>query len=136
MERDAPFHHLHELVVGEHAALLAAPAPGVSFSPVPPAEPEVASLRSASQAVRVDIRKLDRLMNVVGELVLVKTSLGAVAERLNRYERKGRVKVVVPLRGFSSLSEEGGPLQPLSAAQRPAQYSPRALTIGPSAVVA
>ncbi|MGB8930354.1 MAG: chemotaxis protein CheA, partial [Anaeromyxobacteraceae bacterium] len=53
-----------------------------SFSPLPASEPEVASLRSASQAVRVDIRKLDRLMNVVGELVLVKTSLAAVAERL------------------------------------------------------
>src|SRR5512138_3165958 len=53
-----------------------------SWSPAPQPEPDVASLRSASQAVRVDIRKLDRLMNVVGELVLVKTSLGAVAERL------------------------------------------------------
>jgi two-component system chemotaxis sensor kinase CheA len=53
-----------------------------SFSPLPTVEPEVASLRSASQAVRVDIRKLDRLMNVVGELVLVKSSLAAVAERL------------------------------------------------------
>jgi two-component system chemotaxis sensor kinase CheA len=35
-----------------------------------------------SQAVRVDIRKLDWLMNVVGELVLVKTSLQAIAEKL------------------------------------------------------
>ena len=34
----------------------------------------------------------------------------AVADRLNRYQNKTRVKVVVPLRGFSSLSEEGGPL--------------------------
>jgi two-component system chemotaxis sensor kinase CheA len=32
--------------------------------------------------VRVDIRKLDRLMNVVGELVLVKANFNAVAERL------------------------------------------------------
>jgi two-component system chemotaxis sensor kinase CheA len=55
---------------------------GGSLSPLPASEPEVASLRSASQAVRVDIRKLDRLMNVVGELVLLKTSLAAVAERL------------------------------------------------------
>ncbi len=59
-----------------------APRPAASYSPSPLAEPEVASLRSASQAVRVDIRKLDRLMNVVGELVLVKSSLAAVAERL------------------------------------------------------
>ena len=34
----------------------------------------------------------------------------ATAERLNRYNRKERVKVVVPLQGFSSLSVEGGPL--------------------------
>jgi two-component system chemotaxis sensor kinase CheA len=40
------------------------------------------SLRSVSQAVRVDIHKLDRLMNLVGELVLVKTSLLGIAERL------------------------------------------------------
>jgi len=59
-----------------------------SATPQPPARPaaepatEAGSLRSASQAVRVDIHKLDRLMNVVGELVLVKSSLLAVAERL------------------------------------------------------
>jgi two-component system chemotaxis sensor kinase CheA len=54
----------------------------LSPAPEPPPEPESASLRSASQAVRVDIHKLDRLMNVVGELVLVKSSLLAIAERL------------------------------------------------------
>ncbi len=59
---------------------LAAPPPG--RPPEHATEAETASLRSASQAVRVDIRKLDRLMNVVGELVLVKSSLLAVAERL------------------------------------------------------
>jgi two-component system chemotaxis sensor kinase CheA len=35
-----------------------------------------------SQSVRVDIRKLDGLMNVVGELVLVKSSLQSIADRL------------------------------------------------------
>ena len=34
----------------------------------------------------------------------------AVAERLNRYQNKARVKAVVPLRGLSSLSAEGGSL--------------------------
>jgi uncharacterized protein (UPF0261 family) len=34
----------------------------------------------------------------------------AAAEKLNRYERKARVKIIIPLRGFSSLSIEGGPL--------------------------
>jgi uncharacterized protein (UPF0261 family) len=35
---------------------------------------------------------------------------GAAAEKLNRYDRKNRVKIVLPLGGFSSLSIEGGPL--------------------------
>jgi two-component system chemotaxis sensor kinase CheA len=43
-----------------------------------------ASLRSVSQAVRVDIGKLDRLMNLVGELVIVKTSLIRIAERMRQ----------------------------------------------------
>lgn len=34
----------------------------------------------------------------------------AAAERLNAYHHKRRVKVVIPLRGFSSLSAPGGPL--------------------------
>ncbi len=34
----------------------------------------------------------------------------AAAEKLNRYERKARVKAVIPRRGFSSISVEGGPL--------------------------
>jgi len=34
----------------------------------------------------------------------------AAADRLNLYEGKSRVKVVIPLRGFSSTSVEGGPL--------------------------
>jgi uncharacterized protein (UPF0261 family) len=34
----------------------------------------------------------------------------SVAERLNRYHYKERVKIIIPLRGFSSLSVEGGPL--------------------------
>ncbi|MGI5865226.1 MAG: chemotaxis protein CheA [Myxococcales bacterium] len=40
------------------------------------------SLRSVSQTVRVDIRKLDRLMNIVGELVLAKTNLQRVTEAI------------------------------------------------------
>jgi len=48
----------------------------------PPAAADDATLRSVSQAVRVDIHKLDRLMNLVGELVLLKTSLLGIAERL------------------------------------------------------
>ena len=42
------------------------------------------SLRSVSQTVRVDIRKLDHLMNIVGELAIVRTGLGAMAERFRQ----------------------------------------------------
>ena len=34
----------------------------------------------------------------------------AAAEKLNQYRGKNRVKVVIPLKGFSSISIEGGPL--------------------------
>jgi len=40
------------------------------------------TIRSVSQTVRVDIRKLDRLMNIVGELSLFGNALGRVGERL------------------------------------------------------
>jgi two-component system chemotaxis sensor kinase CheA len=47
-----------------------------------PAPPQEISLRSVSQTVRVDIRKLDRLMTVVGELAIVKTAIANLAERV------------------------------------------------------
>lgn len=40
------------------------------------------SLRSLTQTVRVDIRKLDHLMNIVGELAIVRSALQRVAERV------------------------------------------------------
>ena len=40
------------------------------------------SLRSVTQTVRVDIRKLDHLMNIVGELAIVRSAFGRVAEKL------------------------------------------------------
>ncbi len=54
-----------------------------SVAPLPPqAEPVDATLRSVTQTVRVDIRKLDHLMNIVGELAIVRSSLARLAERL------------------------------------------------------
>ena len=41
-----------------------------------------ASLRSVSQSVRVDIGKLDRLMNVVGELNIIRTAIAKVSDEL------------------------------------------------------
>lgn len=66
-----------------------APLPQASSEPselpapplVPSGEP-AASLRSLSSAVRVDIRKLDHLMNVVGELGAVRNGLLRMMERL------------------------------------------------------
>lgn len=40
------------------------------------------SLKSASKTVRVDIGRLDRLMNTVGELVLSKAALGRISKEL------------------------------------------------------
>ena len=52
----------------------------------PPAQSPVhggeISLRSVSQTVRVDIRKLDHLMNIVGELAIVRTAVARLAERV------------------------------------------------------
>jgi two-component system chemotaxis sensor kinase CheA len=44
--------------------------------------PELESLRSISETVRVDIRKLDELMNLVGELVIQRNAIGNFASRL------------------------------------------------------
>jgi two-component system chemotaxis sensor kinase CheA len=46
------------------------------------ADTSALSLRSVSQTVRVDIRKLDRLMNIVGELAIVRSSLARITERV------------------------------------------------------
>jgi two-component system chemotaxis sensor kinase CheA len=48
----------------------------------PAAAMQAASLKSVSQTVRVDIRKLDNLMNIVGELAIVRASLARITERV------------------------------------------------------
>ncbi|CAM9101840.1 unnamed protein product, partial [Discosporangium mesarthrocarpum] len=73
----------------------AAPTPPTPEGPMPTASeplppsgaagseaPEIESLRSISDTVRVDIRKLDELMNLVGELVIQRNSIASVAQRL------------------------------------------------------
>jgi two-component system chemotaxis sensor kinase CheA len=57
-----------------------APVPGKTGSARPAGAGEM-SLRSVSQTVRVDIRKLDRLMTIVGELAIVKTAIARLTER-------------------------------------------------------
>ncbi len=47
-----------------------------------PAEEEGLSLKSISQTVRVDIAKLDNIMNIVGELLISKSAIAELTERL------------------------------------------------------
>ena len=44
--------------------------------------PATAMMRSVSRSVRVDIRKLDTLMNAVGELAIVKSALSRIGEQV------------------------------------------------------
>ncbi len=71
-ELEPPGPSIHSLAPAPLAP--SAPARG----PVPGGE---MSLRSVSQTVRVDIRKLDRLVAIVGGLAIVKTALARLAER-------------------------------------------------------
>ena len=67
-------------------------APPVAVEPERPAEgPELESLRSISETVRVDIRKLDELMNLVGELVIQRGAIGEIAQRLVRDPASARI---------------------------------------------
>mgnify|MGYP005832653503 CR=1 FL=1 len=47
-------------------------------------EEESESARSVSRTVRVDIKRLDNLMNIVGELVLEKTVIGNIRDKLRQ----------------------------------------------------
>ncbi len=67
--------------------LLAGPAPPTHFSSESPREPEsMASIRSLSDTVRVEIGQLDNLLNIMGELVLQKAVLYQLAKELSDRE--------------------------------------------------
>jgi len=62
----------------------AAPATSNDAPQIQPPDPrEFESLKSISDTVRVDIRKLDELMNLVGELVIQRSALGDLVSRLH-----------------------------------------------------
>jgi len=73
-------------------ALAPLPSPAAGANPPPTVPPAAGadaaganrdlSLRSVSQTVRVDIRKLDNLMNVVGELAMARAALGRLTDRV------------------------------------------------------
>ncbi|MBE2887971.1 chemotaxis protein CheA [Geobacter anodireducens] len=88
----------------EHADLPATAAPASSLPSVPAQAPAVAApagvddqltAKSMSRTVRVDIGKLDELMNIVGELVLSHSTIADITTRMR-------------LAGFSSLAIELG----------------------------
>jgi two-component system chemotaxis sensor kinase CheA len=54
-------------------------------------ERNIESLRSISDTVRVDIRKLDELMNLVGELVIQRNAIASVATRLTADVQTARI---------------------------------------------
>ncbi|MEZ4294818.1 MAG: chemotaxis protein CheA [Polyangiaceae bacterium] len=58
------------------------PAPDSDRTGAPGRNAGSQSLRSVAQTVRVDIHKLNRLMNIVGELAIVRTQLARLVERL------------------------------------------------------
>ncbi len=64
------------------------PAAAVQELPAAEDAESGSSLRSISRTVRVDIDKLDLLMNIVGELVLSKSSIANLGERLKTSEEK------------------------------------------------
>ena len=79
------------------------PTPSMIPSLPPPAGARGAgvaelSLRSVSQTVRVDIRKLDRLMTVVGELAIVKTAIANLTERVRTRAADSRELAIELLR--------------------------------------
>jgi two-component system chemotaxis sensor kinase CheA len=63
-------------------AATAEPAPAATAEPAQADSADIGSLKSISETVRVDIRKLDELMNLVGELVIQRSSLGELIKRL------------------------------------------------------
>jgi two-component system chemotaxis sensor kinase CheA len=72
---------------GPPSLLPSLPLPGGAGPVLGP--PEM-SLRSVSQTVRVDIRKLDRLMTVVGELAIVRTAISNLTDLVRRRGIDGR----------------------------------------------
>jgi two-component system chemotaxis sensor kinase CheA len=77
----APPEYMPNAARESHQSIAPAPRLPVLSDRPPDAQAEVA-IRAVAQTVRVDIRKLDALMNVVGELAIVKNALGRMAERI------------------------------------------------------
>ncbi len=73
--------------------LTSIPAATNSIGPTVEEDNNLASLRSVANSVRVDIRKLDHLMNVVGELALVRSAVARIVDSF-KGEMKYRQSVI------------------------------------------
>ena len=86
----------------EHGTSPVLAAPQGELVPGPEEAGQPLSLRSVSQTVRVDIGKLDRLMNVVGELNIIRGSITKVSDEMRSLA--GRRELAIELhrinRGF------------------------------------
>ena len=60
--------------------LTSVPSAAIGLGPQREDDPSSASLRSVADSVRVDIRKLDHLMNVVAELALVRSAVNRIVD--------------------------------------------------------
>jgi two-component system chemotaxis sensor kinase CheA len=70
--------HAPPAEAGARTAIASVPPPAAARGPGATGE---MSLRSITQTVRVDIRKLDTLMTIVGELAIVKTAIARLSDR-------------------------------------------------------
>lgn len=101
------FRLLYGSMLGEEAVALLVPAGNVVSLrrhevPAACSAPEAAaaeapeedlSLRSISQTVRVDISKLDHVMNIVGELIIEKTQLDSLTRSLHQGEALQQARI-------------------------------------------
>ena len=87
-------------------SIAARPGPAAARGPARGSTTADLSLRSISQTVRVDIRKLDRLMTVVGELAIVKTAIARLTERA-RGRTTGPREIAIELQRLNRAFERG-----------------------------
>ena len=86
------YEHALEPVAYKQAAQIQAPEPVVVEAEID--KPPVAELKSVSQTLRVDLRKLNLVMNIIGDLILSKTQLNKLARSLIAQE------------GYSAVADE------------------------------
>ncbi|MBI2355437.1 MAG: chemotaxis protein CheA [Deltaproteobacteria bacterium] len=87
-----PLQQPSRIPVVKHERDASAAIPPPLPSPAPAGAEEPQSAKSMSRTVRVDIGKLDELMNIVGELVLAHSSISAIATKM-RTEAFSRISI-------------------------------------------